>query len=504
MQIICISRGTFSGGKKLAESFSRNLGYDCLSREEISDAATRAGIPVGKLEMNVLRRRLLSERLVLERERFKAFVTATLCERALHAGLVYHGRTGHFVLPGIGHILRVRAIMDPEMRIERTMQRLSLDRDRARRYNHQVDEDRRRWVRILYNTDWVDPANFDLVLNLSHMNEENAAAALISMAQLPEFQATPATQRALEDSLLAAKCRLALGVDQRTFNMDAQVSAEQGVVSVTYLPRHQKQATHITAVLEKIEGIRELLCTMASTNILWVQERYDPKGESLGQLLELAGKWNAAVEMVRLTESKEELEQAALEGKTEQEELRAAEGTGGILDDAAEEGEVSLDESIKQTRDRLISAGHAGGYRVVAGGRKELLSSLDRSVNYSLVVVGDTFLSKGAAARKRLTREAVSYLSDNLRVPVITNDELKTQYLFGAGQWLRLLGFAAVAALLFFLVFTHQKEVLDFLSYKDASWRNVLKTAALFLFVPVFAYAYGHFAHYLLRLFRFH
>ena len=35
MAIITISRGTYTGGKKVAESLASKLGYPCLSREEI-------------------------------------------------------------------------------------------------------------------------------------------------------------------------------------------------------------------------------------------------------------------------------------------------------------------------------------------------------------------------------------------------------------------------------------------------------------------------------------
>ena len=45
MAIITISRGTFSGGKALAERLAERLGYPCLSREEVvSYAAKEYGI----------------------------------------------------------------------------------------------------------------------------------------------------------------------------------------------------------------------------------------------------------------------------------------------------------------------------------------------------------------------------------------------------------------------------------------------------------------------------
>jgi len=510
MDIVCISRGTYSGGRKLAEELAAKLGCPCLARESLTEAATGAGIPVGKLEMAVVRRRPLTEQMAIEKERFKAFVTATLAEHALKEGIVYHGRTGHLVLPGILQVLRVRVIMDPEGRIDSVIQRLNLSRKKAIEYVEEVDDDRRRWVRALYNLDWEDPQHYDMVVNLSRMNVANAAASLVSSAQLPEFQPTPATRRALEDLYLAARCRLALGADQRTWGMDVQVRAERGMVSVTYLPRDQRLASLIPEVLGQVEGAKEILCTMASASLLWIQERYDAESESLANVLDIAGKWNAAVEMVRLVDPGTDLGALLQPGAPPQ----AAGGvpatgpaqdtreTGGILDDAATEEDGTQEEGFRETASRLITAGRAGGYRVVAGGAKEILNSLDRSARYSLVVVGDVFLSKGESIRKRLSREMVAYLSDNLRVPVIEASELKTQYLFGPRQWFELVRSGVVTAVLLYLAFTYQTEILTFIS-REGIQHRVLATTCLFVVVLVFAYVYGNFSRYLLRLLRF-
>lgn len=505
MQIIGISRGSFSGGKSLAEKLATKLGCDCLGREELTDSATRAGIPVGKLEMAVVRRRPLSEQLAIEKERFTAFVTATLCERALKQSLIYHGRTGHLVLPGVTGILRVRVILDPERRIASSMERLNISRQRARKYNEQVDEDRHRWVRTLYNIDWRDPVHYDMVVNLSHVGVDNASSAMVAMAQLPEFQTTPATRRVLEDLMLAAKCRLAIGADRRTRDMSVQVRAERGRVSVTYLPRQEQTAQSIPQVIKRVEGVEEVLCTMASTNLLWIQERFDPQSESLSEILQIAGKWNAAVELIQLTEagkeSRESPEAVPVTPDT-REDTQEPEENGGILDDTADEEDAIQDEGLRQTRQRLIAAGRAGGYRVLSGGGPKLLETIDRTAPYSLVVVGDVFMSKIASVRKRLCREMVSSLSDHLRVPVIETEELKTQYLFSPSQWLRLFVYGGIAALLLALILTHQEQVLSF-SSREGTGHRILSTALILVFVPIFAFAYGNFARRVLRLFKF-
>ncbi len=515
MQIICISRGTFSGGKKLAEALAEKLGFDCLAREELTDMATASGIPVGKLEMTVVRRRPMTEAMIIERERYKAFVTSVLCERARSRGLVYHGRTGHLVLPGVTHVLRLRAILDPEQRVLSAMDRLRLSREKAQSYINDVDEDRHRWVRTLYNADWKDPTSYDLVVNLSHMSVENAATALVSMAQLPEFQATPATKQKIDDLLLASRCRLALGSDPRSRDMDVKVRSDGGIVSVTYLPRHEGKAELIPEVLATVPDVNEVLCTMASTNVLWIQGKFDPQSESLEQIVDIATRWNAAVELMEIKDE-EEPASPAPESLTPEQKSDAgfpySSENGGILDDEAFDYETELDEGLRKTRQRLISAGRAGGYRVLKGCPKDVLSSIDRTVDYNLVVVGDLCPSKGSSVSKRRTQEMVSYLLDNMHVPVIEASEMKSQFMFGPAQFMKLLGFAAMVVIMVFGVMSHQKDVLEFISKgtclfsacEEVGMSNrILSALAIALFVPVFAFCYGGFTRFIFRILRF-
>ncbi len=498
MRIVCVSRGTYGGGKELAERLAAKLGIPCLAREQVTDMATRAGINVGKLEMSVVRPRPMSEHLAIEKERFKAFITATLAERALAGGVVYHGRTGHLVLPSVAHVLRIRAIMDPESRIALTMQRLGLDREKARQYNAQVDDDRRRWARTLYNVDWDDPSHYDLVLSLDHMSADNAAAAAVSVAQLPEFQPTPASVKVLQDLLLGARCRLAIGSDERTRMVDARVRADGGMVSVTYPPRSAAAAEYLRAVVGSVQGVREVQCTMASTNILWIEERFDPQSAAMAHVLEIAAKWNAAVGLVRLTAA----DSPQPEARGEEEPVSVAAKDAGILDDTAGTEPQGDEGGVRATMGRLLQEGRAGGYWAVRGGGRELTQSLDRTASCSLVVVGDVFLSKDSAVRKRQTRELTSQLAETLRVPTIGAQEMEQQYLFGPSHWVKMIALAALAAAIFVTVFLHQVPVLTFLVTPGTGHR-VAAVAGLAVVIPLFAYVYGGFAHYFLRLLKF-
>jgi cytidylate kinase len=517
MQLICISRGTLSGGKELAEKLAEKLDYACLSREELSEAATREGIPVGKLEMSMARTGIFSERLAIERDHYLAFSTTYLCDRLTDRGLVYHGRTGHFLLPGVSHVLRVRVLAEPEYRIQSVMRDLGLDRPKAQRYVEDVDEDRRRWVRSMYGVSWEDAANYDLVLNLAQLNVDNAATAVMQMANLPDFQLTPASLRSLEDLGLAAKARVRIAQDERTHQASVKVRADRGVVYVTYLPQDAKQATAIAEVCQAVPGLRDSHVTMAMTNLLWIQEEFPPQPELYDNVIQLATKWNAAVELIKpaADEKPPAAEpEASISSSGESQIPRELGYDGGIEPDVSEIEDNN--EALARTLDELSTIGRSGGGRVVYGDPRHLVDTLDRSVPYSLVVIGDIFLSKGHAARLRAARDLRSFLSDRIKAPVVTADELGTEYLFSRQDLIRTVGFLALTLVLFFLVFTNQEPINAFMAHsgwyagavKDTflsrfDWMpKVIVALTVFLFVPVVAFSYGAVARAALKLMR--
>lgn len=528
MQIICVSMGTYGGAKELAQSLSEKMGYECLCREDLIEAAIREGIQVGKLEMAMIKPRGFTERLSRERDHYLAFSRAFLCEQALKGDVIYYGRTGHLLLPGINHVLRVRVVWDMEHRIQTIMQKMGLEREKAVRYVREVDEDRARWVRSMYGIAVAEPINYDVTVNLQQLTVANAASALVGVAKLPDFQMTPASEKALGDLYLGASARLALARDKRTHTAALKVRADAGVVTVSYRPQDSSIGKFIPSILEPLEGIKDLRITMATANLLWIQEKYEPESELYGKVVEIATKWNAAVELLRLAPEGE--------GPAEEEEATAEEGfpadripepdltasgeepspeyDGGIEGD---EGEAEIDDGgLSPTLGKLAEVGRSGGGRSVFGTRQRLVESLDRTFPYTLVVIGDLYLSKGHAARQRATRDLRSFLQDRIRAPIVTAEELGSQYLFGRRDVLKAGFYLLLILLLFFLVFTNQEPVLAFLAntgwYAEAAQNSALGrfewlpklvvSFSVLLFIPVVAYSYGRVASAFLKLIK--
>lgn len=485
---------------------AKKLGYSCLSREELVEAAIKEGIRVGKLEEAMLKTRAFGERLAIEREHYLAFCTAYLCDRAMEGKLVYHGRTGHLLLPGVSHVLRARVVSDQEHRIQAVMNKMGLERSKARKYVEDVDEDRRRWTKSMYGVSAEEVVNYDIIVNLEQMSLENAASALVGIAQLPDFQMTPASKKTMLDLRLGAKARLALARDDRTCGATFKVRADSGVVTVSYVPQDAKLAEFIPDVLRPVPGISEARITMAMTNILWIQQEYQPHSETYDKVVEIATKWNAAVELMRLApEAEYTAAQPGLLAESMSEVVSGSRDAydGGIEDDTAELPDDN--GGLKPTLDELARIGRSGGGRAVYGDQHQLVEMLGRHVPYTLVVVGDVFLSKGAAAKLRATRDLRGFLSDRIKAPVVTADELKSQYLLGKRDVVRTAVFIGLTFGIYYLLFTNQDLVLEFLSnsgwYADAiegtllaryGWMSkIVVSAAVFLTIPIVAYAYG-------------
>ena len=502
MQIICISGGGSNRTKALAGRLAHKLGYRSLNREDLLEKAIKEGIQVSKLETATIKPQMFTERLALEREYYRAFMTAFLGGLNTENGTVYSGRSGHLLFSGIDHVVKVRVVEDETARVKEVMQQLNINSKKAIRYLKDVEADRNRWTRSMYGVTLEDAAHYDVMLNLGHMSVENAATALAAIAQLPDFQLTPASKRSMEELVLGANARLLLARDERTFRANVKVRSDRGIVTVTYLPQDAGIAQIIPEVIAPLPGVRELSVTMATTNILWIEEAFEAASETYQQVVEIATKWNAAIELLQFIpqdmEDHEELISADEPALLSQRPDFVRECIGGI----EEEGEVVCEDAGFQTvQQALARLGCFGGGRRIVGGATQVVKSIDRTVPYSLIVIGNMFLAKGHSAQMRMTRQLLSYLSDQINAPVVNAEDLKSQYLFGHHDLLKLFGCLGLFSLILFLILTYQEPVLRFLSGVEFK-AKALAAVAVFLFVPTMAYLYGTVARSLMKLIR--
>jgi cytidylate kinase len=259
MSIITISRGSFSGGKAVAEKLGERLFRPVLSREQVLlQTAKDYGISEQELISSLNQpppfwQQVLGKRLV-----YVKCVTAVLLEHARQGNLIYHGNVGHLLLAGIPQVLRVRVIVDLERRIRAAMDQAKLDREQAIAHIQRVDKERSKWAQVLYGVNWDDPGQYDLIVNLERVSVASAGETIARMAESEDFKPTDVDRKRLEDLSLSCRVWAVMARNPLTRSASLEVTADGGDVVVTGNVGSSKAIEAVNQAARQVDGVKTL------------------------------------------------------------------------------------------------------------------------------------------------------------------------------------------------------------------------------------------------------
>ncbi len=262
MSIITISRGTFSGGEKLAECLAKKLGYKPVSREILVEAAEKYGISENQLITAMETKPAIKERLSLNIDRFRylSYIQATLCEQAKNDNIVYDGHAGHLLLKNACPVIKVKVIASMEQRILFAMEHNKITREEAIPYIKKMDKYRKQWTKFLYDIDWKDPSLYDVIINLNDTSIQTACDMIAVMTTAPEFQLTENSKRAIADLTLESQIKAKLASDDTTKNYMLNVMVKNGNVRVSGRVRNSEHAGRIKSLVEEMPEVKTMDC----------------------------------------------------------------------------------------------------------------------------------------------------------------------------------------------------------------------------------------------------
>jgi cytidylate kinase len=263
MAIITISRGTFSGGEKLAECLAKKLGYKSISREILVQAAEKYGISENKLITAMEAKPAMKERLSLNIDRFRylSFIQATLCEAAKNDNIVYYGHAGHLLLKDACPIIKVKVIASMEQRILFAMERNKISREEAIPYIKKMDKYRKQWTKFLYDIDWNDPSLYDIIINLKDTSIQTVCDMIAVMTTAPEFKLTEVSKKALADLTLESQVKARLAADDTTKDYMLKIAVKDGNVRVSGRVKNVEDANRIKTIVEEMPGVKSMDCS---------------------------------------------------------------------------------------------------------------------------------------------------------------------------------------------------------------------------------------------------
>jgi cytidylate kinase len=232
MAIISVSRGSYSYGKKIAQMVAAELGYGCVGREIVIEAADFYKIPKDVLLKSLHDAPGVLERITHGRKRYLASFQAALLQHVQKDNVVYHGHAGHLLLPPIAHLLKVRIIADKRERIGLLQADHSLLPDEAEKEIEREDRHRSNWTRYLYNRDINDPSLYDMVIHIHSFKIEDVCRVICEAACTASFQSTEESRSAVKDLAISSQIRVAL-----LPICEAEVTSHRGAVHIRVAAR---------------------------------------------------------------------------------------------------------------------------------------------------------------------------------------------------------------------------------------------------------------------------
>jgi cytidylate kinase len=272
MAIITISRGSLSGGQRLADCLGKALGYRVISREDLSREATRRyGVVEESLRRGLEQAPSFFDRFRVDRQIYRCVAQATLCQMVRDDDVVYHGHAGHLLLRDVAHVVRIRLIAPLRDRVAFATAELGYSESEAEAYIRKRDEERVSWTRFLYGIEWGDPALYDITLNLERISIPTACQTLAALVEREEFRVTAEHRQKLENLFLAAHV-------QATLFLNPRVSAAAAKLEV----RADAGTVHLSGILPGDDLLDEVLRTCRSlpevkdTRAEWLGARVEP------------------------------------------------------------------------------------------------------------------------------------------------------------------------------------------------------------------------------------
>jgi cytidylate kinase len=207
MSIVAISSTLGSWGDEIGRTLGRRLGWEVADREIIAKAAERFGEGVLDLTHVTEGMPSLLERFTDTRQRYRTYVEAIVLELAARDNVVLGGRGAVILLRDLRHVLRVRITAPEGVRAARLENEQGLTHEAAIDVVRESDRERAARVRFLYQLDWDDACQYDLVLNTERLTVERGAVHIEHALADERFRTTPDARRMVAELSAAAAAR---------------------------------------------------------------------------------------------------------------------------------------------------------------------------------------------------------------------------------------------------------------------------------------------------------
>ncbi len=281
MSIISIFGASYCDADLVARRVADALGYKYIDQEVVDWAAQRFDVAPEKLLRAIRGSSSVLEKFVHEGKKRFAYLKAAIAEHVMQDNVVYHGFLGHFLNRDISHVLKVCLFANRDFRVAKAAEAEGLSIKRALKKIRKYDDECRRFTRRLFDLDPWEEELYDIRIPMDSTSVDDAVKLICERARDEAFQATPLSQRAMEEFAFAAKVNIALA----EHGHDADVLSEHGHITIflnTTPSRPDRLKDELFEIASKVDGVK-------SVNVLvkpeYEQELREPAADQPSKVL---------------------------------------------------------------------------------------------------------------------------------------------------------------------------------------------------------------------------
>jgi cytidylate kinase len=267
MAVITISRHPGSLGDTIARAVAERLNYRLVERAELVQLAERlGGSDVAWDRAPELRERSPSfwERFNEERRRYASVLRRAMTQLAEEDEVVIVGLGGGQLLKGLTNVLRLQIIAPTDVRLERVMERGfddlrgPLSRDRARDLIRKNDRDTAGYMRYMFNIDWLEPHNWDMVINTGRFGVSETVDIVAAIVASGTLEPSSLDMQRLANLSLASRVESTVLGDPSVWVNGLKVVAQDGRVRIEGEVITEEDREAVEQIVTAIDGVRHI------------------------------------------------------------------------------------------------------------------------------------------------------------------------------------------------------------------------------------------------------
>jgi cytidylate kinase len=238
MALITLTRGSLSTAFQLAEKLAAQLNFKILHREIAIKHAEKYGIHetgIGEAGFMEKQPPQFWDRYAAERRRYLICLKAAIMDFMSGDNVIYCGHMGQFLLSDLPRLLRIRIDASLKTRTEILVKESKFTEDEARRHIADIDLKRQKWIRFLYDVNFYDPLNYDMILNRDKLTVDSMASIISNAIEKPEYKIDSQAKKEIKDVHFKSIVLATFAGSPRTRGMELAVhcDAEKGYVKVS-------------------------------------------------------------------------------------------------------------------------------------------------------------------------------------------------------------------------------------------------------------------------------